>query len=383
MTKITSDNFKILKEKFITWFNPHRKNYNKWTRRVTRKQWLYAGIGLFLIGMITFMWQESRTDDSNIISGNGRIESTEIDIAPRTSARVKEIIVREGDYVKAGETLVYMDTDVLDAQLREVQGKLLQANHFIAVRHSTLVQRKSEKIVAEAILKQREAELEVAEKRWHRSQKLVSEGAASQQVADDDWAAYKSAIAVKEAAYAQIGAAEAGVITAQEEVNGAESAVEATQGTVERIEADIKDSALKTPREGRIQYLIAHPGEVVAAGSPVLSLADLSDVYMTFFLPTSYAGRVIIGEEVRLILDSKPGQIIPAHITFVSDVAQFTPKTVETASEREKFMFRAKAQIPPEVLKQCITNIKTGLPGVVFIRLDSTKPWPNYLKANL
>ncbi len=379
MTKI------IDKDKCVQFFNTALESFKKRIRDVKRKKWLLPAVGLLVIGMIAFMiWQHYlATEKGNIIRANGRIEATEIDIAPRISGRVKEILVNEGDYVKAGEIVAYMDTDVLDAQLREVQGKLLQANNFVAVKQSTLIQRKSEKIAAEAIFKQREAELEVAEKRWTRTLKLVSEGAASQQIADDDWATYKSAIAAKEASYAQIGAADAAVVTAQEEVNGAEASVEAAKGIVERVEADIKDSALKTPRDGRIQYRIAQPGEVVAAGSPVLSLSDLSDVYMTFFLSTAYAGRVAIGEEVRLVLDAAPQYVIPAYISFVSDVAQFTPKTVETASEREKFMFRVKAQIPPELLKKYITYVKTGLPGVAYIRLDLAKPWPDNLKVNI
>jgi HlyD family secretion protein len=364
----------------MTW-----ENFYKWITDLKGKKWLPAAILLVVVSLTIFLiWQRHlNSEKKNIVSGNGRIEATEIDIAPRVSARVKEILVHEGDYVTAGEVLVYMDTDVLEAQLKEVQGKLLQANHFVAVQQSTLMQRKSEKIVAEAMLRQREAELEVAEKRWNRSAKLVSEGATSQQTADDDWATYKSAIAAKEAARAQIGAADAAVVTAQEQVNGAESAVEASKGTVQRIQADIKDSELKTPRDGRIQYRIAQPGEVVNAGSPVLILTDLSDVYITFFLPTAIVGRIKIGEEARLILDVAPEFVIPAVISFVSDVAQFTPKTVETAAEREKFMFRVKARIPKEVLKKYITYVKTGMPGEVYIRLDTSKPWPNKLKVSI
>ena len=373
------------KNKFVQFFKMNLERFNQWILNAKRKKWFLPAFGLLVIALIALIiWQHHlATQKGNIISGNGRIEATEIDIAAQTSARVKEILVHEGDYVKAGEILAYMDTDVLNAQLREVQGKLLQANNFVAVKQSTLIQRKCEKIVAEAVLKQREAELVVAEKRSNRSVKLVSAGAASQQVADDDWATYKSASAAKEAAGAQIVAADAAVVTAQEEINGAESALEATKGVVERIEADITDSALKTPRAGRIQYRIAQPGEVVAAGSPVLSLADLSDVYMTLFLPTGYAGRITIGEEVRVVLDVAPKYVIPANVSFVSDVAQFTPKTVETASEREKFMFRIKVRIPPELLQKYTTYVKTGMPGVVYLRLDPSKPWPKYLKVSV
>lgn len=361
------------------------ENFNKWMLNIKRKNWLFAAGGLLVIGIIIFiiLWNHFTNGKHNIIAGNGRIEATEIDIAPRMSAQIKEISVREGDYVKAGQILAYMDIDVLNAQLREVQGKLLQTQNAVSINQSKLIQSKSEQIVADALLKQREAELEVAEKKWTRSLKLVSEGATSQQTADDDWAAYSSAIAAKVSAYAQTEAAKAAIVIAQGEVTGAQSTVDAAMGDVERIEAEIKDSALKAPLNGRVQYRVAQPGEVVAAGSPVLSLVDLSDVYMTFFLPTEYAGRLAIGEDVRLILDAAPQCVIPAYISFVSSIAQFTPKTVETVSEREKFMFRVRAQVPVEFLKKYIAYVKPGLPGTVYIRLDPSKPWPKRLKVNI
>ncbi len=172
-------------------------------------------------------------------------------------------------------------------------------------------------------------------------------------------------------------------MTAREQVGGRESAINAARATVERIQADIQDSALKSPRDGRVQYRVPQPGEVVGAGGRVLTLVDLSDVYMTFFLPTAAVGRVALGTEVRLVLDAAPGYVIPARVSFIADVAQFTPKTVETASEREKLMFRVRAQIPVELLQKYITQVKTGLPGLAYVRLDPKEPWPAHLNEKL
>jgi HlyD family secretion protein len=132
-----------------------------------------------------------------------------------------------------------------------------------------------------------------------------------------------------------------------------------------------------------VQYRVAQPGEVLSAGGRVLNLVDLSDVYMTFFLPTVQAGRVALGAEVRLVLDAVPQYVIPARVSFVADVAQFTPKTVETASEREKLMFRLRAHIPPELLRAHITQVKTGLPGVAYVRLDPAVEWPDKLAVRV
>jgi HlyD family secretion protein len=125
-----------------------------------------------------------------------------------------------------------------------------------------------------------------------------------------------------------------------------------------------------------VQFRVAQPGEVLAAGGRVLNLVDLGDVYMTFFLPTAQAGRVALGSEVRLVLDAWPQAVIPARATFVANVAQFTPKTVETAEERQKLMFRIRAQIPEDLLRKYIEQVKTGLPGMAYVRLDPNVEWP-------
>jgi len=121
----------------------------------------------------------------------------------------------------------------------------------------------------------------------------------------------------------------------------------------------------------------------VGEGGKVLNMIDLNDVYITFFLPTDWAGRVKLGADVRLVLDAAPQYVIPAKATFVADVAQFTPKTVETAEERQKLTFRIKAHIPQEVLKKYVRDVKTGLPGMAYVRLDPEAEWPSNLQVRL
>ncbi|MFN9975904.1 MAG: HlyD family efflux transporter periplasmic adaptor subunit, partial [Phycisphaerae bacterium] len=125
------------------------------------------------------------------------------------------------------------------------------------------------------------------------------------------------------------------------------------------------------------------PGEVLSSGGKVLNLVDLSDVYMTFFLPETVAGRVPLGSDVRIILDAAPQYVIPAKVSYVASTAQFTPKTVETASERQKLMFRIKAQISHELLLQHLRVVKTGLPGVAWLKLNPEAEWPEKLQIRV
>ncbi|KAA0888179.1 HlyD family secretion protein [Oryzomonas rubra] len=350
------------------------------------KKWLFRTAGLLIVAILGAVgWQRfaHNSKDDGLASGNGRIEAVEIDVAAKSAGRVKDILVREGDLVAAGQVVAIMDTQVLDAQLRQARAELQQAQSAVATARSQLAQRASEKTAARALVRQREAELDSAQKHWDRSTILVKGGAVSQQTADDDNAQLQSAAAAVSSAHAQVAAAEATIVTARAQIAGARSAADAAQAAVERILADISDCALASPRDGRVQYRVAQPGEVVSAGGRVLSLVDLSDVYMTFFLPTVAAGRVALGTEVRLVLDAAPQYVIPSRVSFVADVAQFTPKTVETASEREKLMFRIRAQIPVDLLKKHITHVKTGLPGMAYVRLNPAEPWPSRLQVRL
>ena len=151
----------------------------------------------------------------------------------------------------------------------------------------------------------------------------------------------------------------------------------------EKIKTDIEEAVLRSPRAGRVQYRTAEPGEVLPAGGKLLTVLDLTDVYMTFFLPETVAGKVALGAEARLVLDAAKQYVVPAKISFVASAAQFTPKTVETATEREKLVFRVKAQIDPELLQKHRDQVKTGLPGVAYVKIAPTAQWPVSLEVKL
>jgi HlyD family secretion protein len=129
-----------------------------------------------------------------------------------------------------------------------------------------------------------------------------------------------------------------------------------------------------------VLYRLAEPGEVLAPGGKALTLVNLEDVYMEIFLPAEQAARAKIGSEARIVVDYEPDRVIPANVSFVSPEAQFTPKQVETKSEREKLVFRVKLQIPRELASRYVETIKTGIRGVGYVKLDSSATWPPQLQ---
>ncbi|MFT3664550.1 HlyD family secretion protein [Piscinibacter sp.] len=333
-------------------------------------------VALALAGWYAWQRVAAGADDGAFIGSNGRIEATEIDIATKLAGRVGDILVDEGAFVKAGQVLATMQVQTLEAQLREAKAQRQQALNAVAAAQAQVAMRQSDKSALLAQVRQAEAELNAARRRLARSETLVKEGATATQTVDDDRARAQSAEAAVAAAQAQVASAEAAIVAARAQVVSVQSQVEAVDATLQRIQSEIDDSQLKAPRDGRVQFRVAQPGEVLGAGGRVMNLIDLSDVYMTFFLPTEAAGRLALGSEVRIVLDAAPGYVIPAKVSFIASAAQFTPKTVETASERQKLMFRVRAQIDRQLLLDHLEHVKTGLPGEAWVRLDPAQEWP-------
>lgn len=348
------------------------------TRKFLPVVLLLAGLGVYLL------WQQTRPDavPTGFAVANGRIEATEIDIAALTGGRISEITAAEGDLVKAGDTLVRMDIVQLEAQKRQAEAGRRRAEIAVETANALVVQAQAQSRAAAALVDQAQAIADAAAQRYARSSRLARNNTVSQQVLDDDLARDRQAKAGLASAEASLAAAKAGISSAEAQVIDAAAAVDAARASIDAIQSVIDDATLVAPRDGRVQYLVAQEGEIVASGGRILNLVDLGDVYMTVFLPTSQAGLLRVGAEVRLMMDAAPGYAVPATVSYIADVAQFTPKTVETADEREKLMFRVRARIDPDLLASRIEFVKTGLPGMAYIRLDQDAEWPAEL-ANL
>lgn len=317
---------------------------------------IFSGTILLLITLAgILLWRQFQAPalPPGITASNGRVEATEYDIATKHSARIAKVFVSEGDMVDSGQVLAQMDCADLQAQLREAAAGLSEA--------------KEGKKYAEAIAKQRESELAYAVAELNRSLRLVEKGHVSKERLDQHRMSKLSAEAALTAAEVLIGRSVA--------------TIDAATARIDRLNTDIADSTLKAPVGSRVLYRLAEPGEVLPAGGKILTVLDLTDVYMTIFLPTAEAGRVNIGADARITLDAISGLVIPANVSFVAARAQFTPREVETRTEREKLMFRIKVKIDPSILLAHVDKVKTGVPGIAYIKLDPQTEWPTFLEA--
>jgi len=304
-------------------------------------------------GAAYYTWQRLHPAlPAGIVFGNGRLEADEINIDTKYAARIAELLADQGDLVKVGQVVARMDTRDLQASLKRSQAQAEQAQHAVDEANANLAQQQSQVILAQ--------------QEFDRATYLVQKGFQTKEILDER--------------QQQLDGANAALNATRARVTQSERALDAARHDVELYTVQIDDNTLTAPRDGRIEYRIANIGEVLPAGGHVFAMLDTSDVYMDIYLPTEQAGKVRFAADARIVLDAYPDVAIPAKVTYIATQAQFTPKTVETQSERDKLMFRIRLQIDPERLRARAERVRSGLPGIGYVKTDPAVEWPAALQ---
>lgn len=309
-------------------------------------------VGLIAAGAGYLLWKqhEATALPKGILGINGRLEATQVDIATKIAGRIIEIVPQEGDMVSAGEVVARLDKAELEAQLAQGQAEAQRARDTLAR--------------AEADVQARKADLTFAQQELQRAEALVGKGWTTREKYDQRKQELESATAA--------------LTSTTKQIDEAQAAVKAADANVKRLQAQFNDTTITSPVRGRVQYRLIEPGAVLSAGGRIATVLNLSDVYTTIFLPASVAGQLKIGDEARVVFDAAPQYVFPATVSFVAPESQFTPKTVETQSEREQLYFRVKLKAPLPLL---VTEeqVKAGLRGMGYVRVDPAAAWPAWL----
>jgi HlyD family secretion protein len=301
-----------------------------------------------------YWWQQSLNQlPVGIVWSNGRLEADEIDISTKFAGRIADLLVDEGSVLSAGQVVARMDTRDLEASLARAQAQAEQAREAIDEAHATA--------------RQAQTQVALAKQEFDRTTYLVQRGNATQELLDQRRQQLEGATAALTAATARAGQAE--------------HALEAIEHDIDLYRINIADNTLVAPRAGRVQYRIANVGEVLSAGGKVVTMIDTGSVYMDIFLPTLPAGRAKIGSDARIVLDAYPDRPTAARVSFIATQSQFTPKTVETKSERDRLMFRVRVRIDADVLREHADTVQSGVPGIAYVRLDPDVAWPSWLQG--
>jgi HlyD family secretion protein len=328
-----------------------------------QKQWigshkkLLSLISVAIVaGVVVAVWlvRSKRALPDYIAAGNGRIEATEYDVATKLAGRLAELGPHEGDTVQ-------MNTVVGRIAAEEETAQWASSKSEAQASADGLRKAKDN-------LRSAESQYTLAQKTLARTKYLTSLHASTGDKLDRDTTSMRQA--------------EADLAAARAQVEQARSNVAAAHSSAASVGSRVSESLLKAPPiTGRVLFRVVEPGVVLSVGSKVLTVLDLNDMYMTVFLATEQVGRVAVGDEARVVLDALPHEVIPARVRFVSPRNQFTPREVETRKERDKLMFRVKVYVDQDWLAAHPEVAKPGMPGLTYLRLDSSKPWPAQLKT--
>jgi len=357
-------------------------------------------------------WFNGRMTNTNVIHVSGNLELTQVDLSFKTAGRMTELAVREGDFVKKGDLIAKLDSAQLEQQLLRDQAAVASAQSSLqqlqtsieyqaATIDSDITTRRAELAQAQAKLDEllagsrpqeiQQAQSAVADAKawndqaksdWERAQTLFSREDISRSQYDQARAKLDSTAAqlrqaqdklglVQEGprkeeiagARAQVARSQAAVQTAeanrielrrkQEELAARRSEIDRTRAQVGMTQTQIADSTIFAPIDGVVLVKSAEAGEVIAAGTTIVSLGDIAHPWLRAYINETDLGRIKLGGKVQLSTDSFKGKTYEGRISFISSEAEFTPKQIQTKEERVKLVYRIKIDVdnPHQELK--------------------------------
>jgi HlyD family secretion protein len=329
-----------------------------------------------------------------IINLSGRIESDNAAVAAKFAGRIREITVREGDQVKAGQLIAVIDDEQIKAQddqarsaVEQAEAKVLQAQQQIAVLQAQVQQgllsvtqsradaegrvsqAKAHVAAAEADLAKARANYEQARYDKERFSTLAEQGDVSEREARQAITSAETYFAVMVAAQRQVDATHGALVAAkanlenpairtaevaaiEQQIRQAQSAVASAQAEAARERAKLeealanrRDLQITAPFDGVVSTRSAEPGEIVAAGAPIVTLINPKQVYLRGFIPEGEIGRVRTGQPARIYLDSNPRQPLEAIVSRIDPQASFTPENTYFRDDRVKQVVGVKLHL--------------------------------------
>ncbi|MCX7919351.1 MAG: efflux RND transporter periplasmic adaptor subunit [bacterium] len=350
------------------------------------------------------------------ISGNGTIEATEVDISAKIAEKIVALKVKEGDFVEPGQLIATLDESELSAAVAQAKAAVEAAKSNLAdllagARKEEIEQaranvaaaksnwenmvagpRPQEIDAAKAALSQAEANLAQASKDWERMQSLFADGAISAQQRDAAKTAFESAVSYRDAAKAQLDLLLAGyrpqqVETAKQQyeyaqkqldlllagsrpeaIAAARARVKQAQATLEQVQVQYENTVIRSPLKGFVIVVNKEVGELVNVGSPIVTIADLDNVWLRIYVPESDIGKIKLGQDAIISVDSFPNKKFPGKVSEIANQAEFTPKNIQTKKERVNLVFGVKIRLlNPDYL------LKPGMPADAEIIIADEK----------
>jgi HlyD family secretion protein len=308
-----------------------------------------------------YFWQQQQNGDQGQLTLYGNVDIREAQLAFNSSEHISDILVQEGDYVKKGQLLARLHTEVLEARLAEARAQLEAQQQTVAKLEAG--SRKEEISKAHAELNAAKARADSALATYKRLKPLLKKNLVSPQDVENARAAADSAKAEMEAVHQALTLLELG--PRKEDIAVARAVLASRKAAVELAEQQLDDANLYAPADGIIRNRILQPGDMAFPQTPVLTLAFINPVWVRAYLPEPALGKINLGTPATIYTDSFPGKAYKGWVGYISPTSEFTPKSVQTPELRTRLVYsvRVFACNPQE-------ELRLGMPATVHINID-------------
>ena len=331
-----------------------------WKSRSKRIGIILASLVLAAV-LIYWLFFRGGQGSENVLRLAGHIEATETDLSFKVAGKISVIHFQEGDWLKAAQVVAQLEAEDLRDQVGVAQGRVAAAEaHLTKLLAGSRPQEKREALAA---VERAEADLHNKKLEFERMQALVERDAIAAANRDSAEAAYRMARETLRQTRERYSLVMEGA--RREDIDAARAELEQSKADLELARTRLSYATLTSPATGVVLVRSAEPGEVVAIGSPVLTIGDLDNIYFEGYIPETDLAKVRFGQGAAITTDTFPGREYPAWVSYISSKAEFTPKTVETFKERVTLVYRTKIRA-----NNPNYELKPGMPAEAVILLD-------------
>lgn len=304
-------------------------------------------VGLLVLTIVVaLLWwlfgpMADRNKNPGTILATGRIEATEVDISTEVAGKLDALLVDEGDRVGEGQRVAKIEDSQFRAEVDRAEAALQSARATLQDLEAGARPQELDRARAQVTLAK--ATLELAEADWGRIQRLFEQNVISKNQHDEARTNLEVAESRYKAALEELRLLEAGF--REDQIEAALWQVKQAQAALDLANVRLEKTNIISPIAGVVLVKDSEEGEVISPGVPILTIADLQDMWVKIYINEADLGRIRLGQSAKVRVDSFPEREFPGTITYISDEAEFTPKNIQTLEDRVKLVFAVKVGI--------------------------------------
>ena len=298
-------------------------------------------------------------NNKGTIEASGTLEAVEVNVSSKVAGELILLRVSEGSQVKAGDTLAIIDHSTLELQLRQAQaGVELADAQYQLLKNGA---RSEDLRQAEEALRQSESSLKSAKDDWQRMKQLLESQSISQKQFDD--ADSRQTIAQAQCNSARQNLQKVQRFARPEDLSAAKARVAQAQAAADLLKKQIRDAYVVAPVAGTVTHKPVEQGELVGNGGTIVTISQLGTLNLMIYVSDTELGKVKLGSSASVVIDTYADKTFPGKVVFISPIAEFTPKNVQTKEDRTKLVFGVKIEV-----SNTDGILKSGMPADAYVK---------------